>query len=158
MGDITTWPLKGTPLRGSTSYDVLIVKIGPPVRPVRCPRNQKNNSHRSPTSSNRNTVWHGGWSPLLRPVAYTTKPYSRTAVITDLWYWSRFIEYSMLIKVCWCSGISTFGVNARCVPPAGNVINWDGLQQCLLAQIDSDKKKNKNIRRNENAKFSLSDS
>jgi len=72
-GDISTEPPKDTSLHGKTSHNVLIVKFGPPVRPVHVPMRPKKTkketlqwqtgySPRPPTSSDQNTVWHGWWS------------------------------------------------------------------------------------------------
>ena len=40
--DRTSRPPKGTSLRGNTSYDVQLVKIGPPVQARRDPKNKVN--------------------------------------------------------------------------------------------------------------------
>ena len=71
---VSTEPQKAS-LHGNTSYNVQIVKIGPPVRPVRVhmiPKKQRNKpysdklairpDHLAPTWSDRNTAWHGCWS------------------------------------------------------------------------------------------------
>jgi len=154
-GDISTEPPKGTSLHGKISYDVLINKIGPLVQPVHVPMRPKKTkeetfqlqtrySPRPPTSSNRNTVWRGGWSsgisykfqvsstsaewlpsyegsknkkkwsPLLRPVAYTTA-YSHTAVISMIsvcLLQPVGYEVSILMTLC---GISLTTHGLKCV-------------------------------------------